>query len=224
MAKEPLYIVLLGPPGSGKGTQAQCLQDMLGLIHVASGDLFRQHFKNKTALGKIAKTYVERGELVPDDITIQMVVDRLIKPDCERSGAILDGFPRTVNQAKSLATALKTYNYKLNSVILFNIAKKTIIKRLTGRRICLIFDRVYHIHHNPPQQANVCDVDQGQLYQRSDDKPDTVLNRLNVYQENTQPLVDYYKKKNLLLSINSDQPIKTVTNLLHELITENKVK
>jgi adenylate kinase len=219
MVKEPRYIVLLGPPGSGKGTQAQRLTERLGLTQVASGDLFREHLKNNTALGQVAKIYLDRGELVPDDLTIQMVVDRLARPDCQK-GAILDGFPRTVAQARSLDEALNAQKRRVDVAISIQVPAEVIVERLSGRWICPVDNRVYHEVYNPPQQVGVCDIDGAKLYQRSDDQPDTVRKRIKVYQEKTKPLIEYYQEMNVLAEINGDQPIDRVNTLIEEVLTE----
>jgi len=211
--KEPLYIILLGPPGSGKGTQAQALTGCLGLKQVASGDLFREHLNKKTVLGETAKIYLDRGELAPDDLTIQMVMERLAQPDCQ-AGAVLDGFPRTVTQARFFDEALKAQHKSINLVISISVPDEIIVERLSGRWICPIDNRVYHTLFNPPSVPGICDVDGAKLYQRSDDQPETVRKRLKVYAEKTKPLIDYYAAKNLLVNIDGYQPIELVTDLL----------
>ncbi|GAB4540954.1 MAG: hypothetical protein Kow0063_31330 [Anaerolineae bacterium] len=209
MTKEPGYIVLLGPPASGKGTQAAQLREMLDLPHVASGDLFRENLKNETELGMKAKAYIDRGELVPDDVTIAMVMDRLRQPDCAQ-GALLDGFPRTMAQAEALDQALAARGHKISVVTYIAVPDEILVERVSGRRICRVCGESYHIQFNPPQKPGICDRDGGELYQRDDDKPETVRQRLKVYWEQTSPLIDYYRQQGVLVEINGDQPIEAV--------------
>ena len=219
MVKAPLHIVLLGPPGSGKGTQAQSLVERLSLTQIASGDLFRIHLKNNTNLGQTAKIYLDRGELVPDDLTIQMVMDRLEAPDC-LTGVIFDGFPRTVNQAHVLDTALADQKKQINLVISIAVSNEIIVERLSNRWICPVDNRVYNTSTNPPMVAGVCDKEGAILYQRSDDQPHTVRNRLKIYAEKTKPLIDYYQERDLLVEVNGNRPIGEMTQVIEEIITE----
>jgi len=209
MATEPKYIVLLGPPASGKGTQAAQLREALNLPHVASGDLFRENLKHETDLGLKAKAYMDRGELVPDDITIAMVMDRLSQPDCA-FGALLDGFPRTIAQAEALDQALAAQGHKISMVPNITVPDEVLVERVSGRRVCRMCGESYHVRFNPPQQPGVCDNDGGELYQRDDDKPETVRQRLKVYWEQTSPLIDYYRKQGVLVEINGNQSIEAV--------------
>ena len=206
----PKYIVLLGPPGAGKGTQAQVVSKTLGLPHISSGDIFRENLKNQTDLGLQAKGYMDRGELVPDDLTISMIRDRLSRPDCA-SGALLDGFPRTVAQAKALASMLEGFQGKVDAVPYIKVAEQVLIERLTGRWTCRAQGHVFHATHNPPQKAGVCDHDGSELYQRDDDKAETVINRITVYFAQTAPLIEYYQQGGQLLEIDGTQPIEQVT-------------
>ncbi len=209
MTTKPKYIVLLGPPGSGKGTQATQLREALDLPHVASGDLFRYNLNNKTELGLKAKTYMDRGDLVPDDITIAMVIDRLSQSDCA-NGALLDGFPRTIAQAQALDQALADQERALSVVPLIAVPDKVVIERLSGRLICRECQDSFHKIFNPFQTC-AHDKCQGEhLYQRDDDKPETVYSRLQVYQKQTSPLIDYYRAKGVLVEINGDQSLKAV--------------
>ena len=210
MTVEPKFIVLLGPPASGKGTQAARLREALDLPHVASGDLFRENLKNETELGLKAKVYMDRGELVPDDVTIAMVMERLGRPDCA-GGALLDGFPRTIAQAEALDRALAERGHKISVVPYIAVPDEVLIERVSGRRLCRVCGEAYHVKFNPPEQPGVCDADGGELYQRDDDKPETVRKRLEVYWEQTSPLVDYYRRRGVLVEINGDQPIDAVT-------------
>jgi len=219
MATKPKYIVLLGPPGSGKGTQASQLRDTLNLPHIASGDLFRYNLNNKTELGLKAKVYMDRGDLVPDDITIAMVMDRLSHPDCT-NGALLDGFPRTLAQAEALDQALAAQGHKISIVPLIAVPDEVVIGRLSGRLICRECQATFHKIYNPFQ---TCPYDKCQgehLYQRDDDKPETVRSRLTVYWKQTSPLIDYYRDKGVLVEVNGDQPMEAVEADLRAAITD----
>ncbi len=213
------YIILLGPPASGKGTQAVRLREALNLPHVASGDLFRYNLKNNTELGLQAKGYMDRGELVPDAVTIAMVMARLAQPDCE-GGALLDGFPRTIPQAEALGVALAGKGARVARVLNVVVPDEALIERVTGRRLCRTCGASYHVKFNPPQQPGICDIDGGELYQRDDDNAETVRNRLQVYWEQTSPLVDYYRGKGVLVDIDGDQDIDAVTEDLLEAVAD----
>jgi adenylate kinase len=207
--KKPKYIVLLGPPGSGKGTQAARVGEDLNLPHVASGDLFRHNLTQKTRLGLEAQVYMDRGDLVPDDITIAMVLDRLTKPDCAE-GALLDGFPRTLAQAEALDQALAEQSQSVSIVPLISLPDEVVVERLSGRLICRECQTPFHTIYNP---FKVCPENKCQgehLYQRDDDKPETVRSRLKVYWEQTSPLIDYYKGKGVLVEIDGNQPMEAV--------------
>jgi adenylate kinase len=209
MAMEPKFIVLLGPPASGKGTQAAQLREFLNLPHIASGDLFRENLNKETELGLKARLYMDRGELVPDDITIAMVMERLSRPDCA-VGALLDGFPRTIGQAEALDQALADRGQKIGVVPCLTVPDEVVVERLGGRLICRECQEPFHKIYNPFQSCpyNKC---QGEhLYQRDDDRPETVRQRLKVYQEQTSPLIDYYRRQGVLVEINGDQPIDAV--------------
>lgn len=203
------YIVLLGPPGAGKGTQAKLVSGKLNMPHISSGDIFRENLKNKTDLGDMAGGYINRGELVPDDLTIAMIKDRLSRPDCEE-GALLDGFPRTAAQAEALDVMLTDLNGKVIAVPYIKVAEEILIERLTGRWTCPVCNRVYHQMFNPPKKSGQCDFDQAELYQRDDDKAETVTQRIQVYLKQTQPLIDYYQKKGILLEVDGAQAIDEV--------------
>ena len=207
------FIVLLGPPGVGKGTQAKIMAEETGLVHISSGDLFRENLKGQTELGKLAQTYMGRGELVPDDVTIAMIRERLSRPDC-KAGAILDGFPRTTAQADALEKMLGEFNGKVNKVPYITASEKVLVERLSGRWTCRANGHVYHDKLNPPKQATVCDIDGSELYQRDDDKSDTVVRRIQVYLEQTAPLITYYRGRGNLVEINGTQNIRDVTKSL----------
>ncbi len=209
----PTYIVLLGPPGVGKGTQAKIISQALDLPHISSGDIFRENIKNKTELGKQAQTFMSKGELVPDDLTIAMIRDRFARPDC-KNGAILDGFPRTPPQAEALAKMLAEFGGKVNLVPFFSAPVEVLIERLSGRWTCRTVGHVFHEKFNPPAQPGVCDFDGSELYQRDDDKAGTVSKRIRVYSEQTAPLISFYKDQDLLVEINGTQPIEDVTSSL----------
>ena len=209
------YIVLLGPPGAGKGTQAQLIAEKYGLVHVSSGDLFRENLKNETELGKLAQTFMKRGELVPDDVTIAMVRDRLSRQDCT-NGALLDGFPRTPAQAEALAVMLKEFDASVSVVPYISVDAAVLVQRLSGRWTCRANGHIFHEVFNPPAVPGICDIDGSELYQREDDLPATVMNRIKVYQEQTAPLINYYNENGLLVEIDGTKPIDEVTNaLLH---------
>lgn len=211
------YIVLLGPPGAGKGTQAKIIAEKYELVHVSSGDLFRENLQKETELGKLARSFMTHGELVPDDVTIAMVRDRLSQPDC-RNGALLDGFPRTPAQAEALAKMLAEFNGKVNLVPYIFVPEEILVERLSGRWICRAHGHVYHEKFNPPSVAGICDIDGSELVQREDDQPETVKNRIKVYQEQTAPLIAYYQEKGLLANIDGTKSIETVTSDLLQAI------
>jgi adenylate kinase len=204
----PMYIVMLGPPGAGKGTQAKKLARNLDLVHVSTGDLFRENLKNETPLGQLAQQYMNKGELVPDDVTVAMVEERLSRPDCEK-GAVLDGFPRTPAQAEALENLLQQFNSEVKVVPYIKVPDDVLVERLSGRWMSPS-GRVYHEKYNPPVVKWIDDIDGSQLYQREDDKPETVRHRIEVYNENTAPLIDYYRDKDLLVEIDGTQSIEDV--------------
>lgn len=205
-----VYIVLLGPPGAGKGTQAKIISQEKGLPHISSGDIFRENLKNQTELGVLAKGYMDRGELVPDDLTIAMIRDRLSRPDCV-GGALLDGFPRTPAQAAALDAMLVELGGKVNWVPYINVPEAELVERLTGRWTCRLNPaHIYNIKSNPPAKAGVCDIDGGELYQRDDDKEETVKNRIQVYFKQTMPLIDYYRAAGVLIEVDGKQSIEKV--------------
>ncbi|MFZ0532761.1 MAG: adenylate kinase [Anaerolineales bacterium] len=205
------FIVLLGPPGAGKGTQAEAISAKLHLPHISSGDIFRKHLKDQTELGKLAAEFINKGELVPDDVTIAMIRERITRPDC-RDGALLDGFPRTPNQAKALATILEEINRQVKSVPYICVPEDVLVERLAGRWTCRKVGHIFHEIYHPPQQPGICDFDGSELYQREDDKTETVKRRIHVYIEQTQPLIEYYSQLGVLTEVDGKKPIEQVTN------------
>jgi adenylate kinase len=204
------YIVMLGPPGVGKGTQAKILAEKTGLAHISSGDLFRENIKNKTELGQLAQSYMNKGELVPDDVTISMIRERLSGPDC-KAGAILDGFPRTPAQAEALKKMLAEFEEDVDHVPFVNADEEVLVTRLSGRWTCRAHGHIFHAIFNPPQKDGICDLDGSELYQRDDDKEETVKHRIQVYFTQTAPLIAYYREAGKLIEIDGAQPIEDVT-------------
>ncbi len=205
----PLYVVMLGAPGAGKGTQARLLSEALGVPQVSSGDIFRENLKNQTPLGLLAKQYMDSGALVPDDVTINMVMDRLGRPDCA-NGVVLDGFPRTLAQADALNVALRAQGLAIGLVPLLEVSDEAVIDRLAGRRVCRECQAMYHVEFTPPAVEGKCDKCGGELYRRADDDPDTVRNRLFVYYKQTAPLIGFYFAHKVLVGLNGDRPIEQV--------------
>jgi adenylate kinase len=204
-----MNIALLGPPGAGKGTQAIRISHRFGLPHISTGDMFRRAVADKTELGLEAKGYMNRGELVPDEVVIGIVKQRLDEPDCAK-GFLLDGFPRNVAQAEALEAALAGNNKEIDKVLNIEVGQEELIRRLTGRRTCRACGKVYHLIFSPPRAETVCDVCGGELWQREDDAEDTVRNRLEVYRRETAPLIEYYAPRGRLVSIDGEQPVDKV--------------
>jgi adenylate kinase len=204
-----MNLILLGPPGAGKGTQAKMMIDKFQIPQISTGDILRAALKERTPLGLKAKEYMDKGLLVPDEVVIDIIRERLKEPDC-RNGYILDGFPRTVAQAQALDKVLADMHSAIDHVISIEVDKGELIKRLTGRRTCRQCGRGYHVIFDPPLNKDLCDKCQGELYQRDDDNEDTVRNRLDVYDSQTFPLIQYYKEKNLLRSIEGQGSIQQI--------------
>jgi len=204
-----MFFILLGAPGAGKGTQADIIVKEMGLPHVASGDLFRQALKDETPLGKEAESYMKAGKLVPDEITIKMILERIAQPDC-KNGCVFDGFPRTLEQAKALDVALEKEGKSIEKAIYIEVPEEALLDRLTGRYVCRVCQSPYHIKNSPPKKKGVCDKCSGELYQRPDDKEETIRERLKVYFAQTMPLLEYYEKKGKLLRVNGNQHIDEV--------------
>mgnify|MGYP006288222991 CR=1 FL=1 len=210
-----MRIIIMGAPGAGKGTQASVLSEKLNIPHISTGDIFRENIRNKTGLGLKAKNYIETGRLVPDEVTVEIIIDRLNNEDCGK-GFILDGFPRTVVQAEHLERVLKAKDIKIDNVVNITVCDDEIIKRLSGRRICMNCGAVYHVTSNPSLRENVCNICSGKLVQREDDTKDTVLKRLRTYHEKTEPVTNYYNKKDILINVEGSRRIEETTMHLLE--------
>ncbi len=206
-----MILILLGAPGVGKGTQGQMISQEYSIPQISTGDILRKEVKEETELGKKAKSFMESGALVPDNVIVDMMEKRIKEEDC-KNGFILDGFPRTETQAEALDIMLKNNGLELDSVLLIDVSEDEIIERLTGRRVCLKCGAVYHIKYNPPKQDGVCDKCGSKLIQRDDDKEDVVKNRLKIYNESTAPLIDYYSKTGKLVKIDGTGDIKEIFN------------
>lgn len=212
-----MKIIMLGAPGAGKGTQAKMIADTYGLPHVSTGDIFRMNIKNGTQLGMEAKTYMDQGLLVPDELTVRILLDRVGQDDC-KDGYVLDGFPRTIPQAEVLEDALSKLGDQIDYAINVEVPDENIIRRMGGRRACLACGATYHIEHVPPKQEGICDTCCQELVLRDDDKPETVKNRLRVYKEQTQPLIDFYTKKGVLRSVDGTQDMQDVFSAIKEIL------
>jgi adenylate kinase len=205
-----MYAIILGAPGAGKGTQADILSQEMNLPHIASGDLFRQALEARTEVGLLAKSHMDKGELVPDEVTIKIILEIINQPDCA-SGCLLDGFPRTLHQAEVLDKALMEQGKSIDKAIYIEVPKEELVKRLSGRWLCRICQTPYHTTSSPPKTPGKCDKCGGELYQRSDDREETVKDRLNVFFTQTLPILDYYKKQGKLINVKGNQEIQEVT-------------
>ena len=204
-----MKIIMLGAPGAGKGTQAKMIAEKYGIPHVSTGDIFRANIKNGTELGQEAKKYMDQGLLVPDELTVKILLDRVAQPDCEK-GYVLDGFPRTIPQAQVLDKALSELGDSIDYAINVDVPDENIVKRMSGRRACVTCGATYHIEHVPPKKEGICDKCGAELILRDDDKPETVLNRLKVYHDQTQPLIDFYSAKNVLKTVDGTVDMQDV--------------
>lgn len=218
-----MNIILLGPPGAGKGTQAKMLVNEFGLPHISTGDMFRAAIKQGTEVGLKAKAIMDAGQLVPDEITIDIVQARLGQSDCV-SGFLLDGFPRTVPQAQALDRILERFGCSLDAAVNIDVDNETIITRMAGRRICRQCGASYHLEFNPPRETGKCDQCGGELYQRSDDSEETVANRLKVYTQQTEPLLTYYQKQGLVINIDGNQEMAMVFKDIYNILVEKVYK
>lgn len=212
-----MKIIMLGAPGAGKGTQAKMLAEKYGIPHISTGDIFRANIKNNTELGKKAKSYMDAGELVPDELTVDLVLDRIKEKDC-MNGFILDGFPRNIPQAEALDYALNNQNEKIDYAINVDVPDANIIERMSGRRACLNCGATYHVVTIPPKKEGICDVCGSELVLRDDDQPETVKKRLDVYHEQTQPLIDYYKKEGVLAEVDGTKDMEEVFQAIVDIL------
>ncbi len=214
-----MKVIMLGAPGAGKGTQAKMIAEKYSIPHISTGDIFRANIKNGTDLGKEAKTYIDAGKLVPDELTVKILLDRVKEDDC-KDGYVLDGFPRTIPQAEVLENALKELNDSVDFAINVDVPDENIVRRMGGRRACLSCGATYHIEHIPPKKEGICDKCGAELVLRDDDKPETVLNRLKVYHEQTQPLIDFYEKKGILKNVDGTVDMKDVFKAITDILGE----
>lgn len=217
-----MKLVLLGPPGAGKGTLAGNLKDKLDVVHISTGDILREEMKNNTALGQEAKQFIESGGLVPDELITRLVEKRLAQPDCQEKGCMLDGFPRTTTQAQDLDKILEKNGTAIDCVLNLEASLDVVLQRLTGRRICKGCGAIFHATNKPAKVEGVCDLCGGELYQRADDNEDTIRNRMNVYSENTKPIVDFYEKQGKLHKLNADTESTEVSEAGLKLLDEYK--
>ena len=208
-----MYVIMLGAPGAGKGTQADILSQEINLPHIASGDLFRQALEEKTKIGLLAKSYMDKGELVPNEVAIKMIIERINQPDCT-SGCLLDGFPRTLHQAEVLDSAFGEQGKAIDKAIYIEVPNEELVKRISGRRLCRVCQKPYHVISSPPKTPGKCDKCGGELYQRSDDREDTVKERISVFFAQATPILDYYENQNKLIKINGNLGIQEVARAI----------
>ncbi|WP_436862393.1 adenylate kinase [Staphylococcus caeli] len=216
-----MNIILMGLPGAGKGTQASEIVKKFPIPHISTGDMFRKAIKDETGLGKEAKSYMDRGELVPDEVTVGIVKDRISEDDAKK-GFLLDGFPRTIEQAEALNNIMQELDRKIDAVINIEVPEEELMNRLTGRRICEKCGTTYHLVFNPPKVDGICDLDGGKLYQREDDNPETVANRLNVNVKQSKPILEFYDNKDVLKNIDGSRDIKVVTKDVIDILEDLK--
>jgi len=216
-----MNLILLGPPGAGKGTLAGYIKESLGILHISTGDILREEIKNNTDLGIEAKGFIDKGELVPDDLVIKLIEKVLTKESNRKLGYMLDGFPRNESQAKKLDEILKKINKPIDQALYLDSPLPIVIKRLTGRRVCRKCGAVFHVTNRPPKKQNICDVCGGELYQREDDNEQTIKNRMEVYQNSTKPVVEFYKKKNILRTLDGDQESESLHDDLLKALNED---
>lgn len=214
-----MKIVLLGAPGAGKGTQAQSISNYYSIPHISTGDIFRKNISEGTPLGLTAKSYMDKGQLVPDQLTLDLIADRLKEADCE-NGYLLDGYPRTVVQAEFLGKLLDKQGTELDTALFIDVSRDSIMERMTGRRVCTACGASYHLKYNPPTKEAVCDICGSKLIQREDDREATVKDRLDIYDEQTSPLVDFYKERGILRAVNGNQAINKIFNEILALLGE----
>ncbi len=212
-----MKLILLGAPGAGKGTQAERIVAKYNIPQISTGDILRENVKTGTELGLKAKEYMDKGELVPDEVIIGIIKDRLSRDDC-KNGYILDGFPRTIPQAEALTAALNPD--KIDTVIFINVSDEVVVERLSMRRVCRNCGAIYHLKYNPPKMETVCDKCGGEIYQRDDDKEETIKNRLSVYRKQTEPVVDYYKKLNILSEIDGSQSVEKIAANIDSILSD----
>lgn len=212
-----MKIIMLGAPGAGKGTQAKMIAEKYSIPHISTGDIFRANIRNGTELGKKAKSYMDKGQLVPDELTLDLIMDRFKQDDC-KNGYVLDGFPRTIPQAEALDAALKAKGEKVDFAIDVDVPDENIVKRMGGRRACVGCGATYHVVYSPTKVEGVCDKCGEELIVRDDDKPETVLNRLEVYHNQTQPLIDYYNEQGILKSVDGTVDMKDVFNAIVDIL------
>ena len=212
-----MKVIMLGAPGAGKGTQAKMIAEKFGIPHISTGDIFRANIQKGTELGAEAKKYMDQGLLVPDELTVKILLDRVAQEDCA-GGYVLDGFPRTIPQAKVLDEALEKLGEKIDYAVDVDVADEHIVKRMSGRRACLKCGATYHVEHIPPRQEGVCDSCGSDLVLRDDDKPETVMNRLKVYHDQTQPLIEYYGQKGILRKVDGTMEMQDVFHAIVDLL------